>query len=418
MILNKIDSLLTHKRVVAYSRIILIALLLFFIFGYIFNTIQHETFNTGDFRAFYTAGIILSYLEGDNYVDLYNFDTQRNVQEKYGLIKSNESPTIYINPPTFAWLMVPFTKLPYVFALNIWRFFSLLIAIFSINYLTKELKLGLNWGEPFTILLASVPGFITVLSGQNSFLFLGVYTIVFALLSKGHDFSAGCFLGIGLLKPQLIWLLPALFILHRKWKAFLGFTLAALFIFINSYYLVGFKGISEFVALFMSDIYIEGLQAQAHKMHSVPSFIRLIYGLNISTASLSLAAIAIIMIMVGYMMTKNCLEFELTKIISLSILGAIIASPHLFHYDLSLLALPYLFLYSWTKESGQGYLASRNVRLCMLSLYFILWTSLFITEVIKVQISVILIIYLFVFICRQFLKEQKVKNINNEINVS
>jgi hypothetical protein len=387
--------LLTRQRVVGYSRMILFAIILALIFWSYTGDIDTRFFRQGDFIAFYTAGVIVQDGCGNSF-NLYDVEKQRIIQNEYGIIEPHEMPTVFLNPPLYAWLMVPFSKMPYSIALNIWRLFIIVIALLSTIIITKNLRLDLKWWDSLTILLVSLPGFAVVINGQNTLFFLGLYAIAYMLFTKQHDFTAGVILGFGALKPQLFLFLPVVLIFQKKWNALIGLSSGFLLIISVSVLLVGQEGIVEYLKVFTSNVYLDGIQVQVHKMHSFPAFIRLILGLETNPVYLTFFTILSLTVLFGYLSLIKSLQLESSSLLSLSILGTLIATPHLFHYDLTLLLLPFLVIYSWTKDKKQSYIMSRNSRIALLALFIYLWLGFFIIEIVGVQFSVLLIIYLFV----------------------
>ena len=377
---------------------ILVAIILTSIIGSYTGHLDADIFRMGDFKAFYTAGVIVREARGEVHIDLYDLDKQRAIQDEHEIIGPGEMLTAFFNPPAYAWLMAPISKLPYVAALNLWRLISIAVAAISIVILTRKLRLDFNWWDTLTILLISLPGFAIIISGQNTFLFMGLYAFSYLLLTKGHDFTAGTILGLGALKPQLILFLPVILFFQKRWNALLGFGTGVLLIIMGSVSLVGLDGMVDYFNIFTTDAYLDGIQIQAHKMHSFPAFIRLIIGIDINPTYLASFSVIALALVFGYFSKKKSFRYEASGLLSLSILGTLIATPHLFHYDLALLLLPVLVLYSWTHHNRINHIASRNIRLTILALFILIWLSLFISEIIRVQFSVLIMIYLFIIV--------------------
>ena len=376
----------------------LIAITVTFIVGNYTGHVDADVFRQGDFKAFYTAGLIVNEARGEDSLDLYDIEKQISIQDQYDIIGPGEELTIFLNPPAYAWLMAPISKLPYVTALNLWRLISIAVASISIVILTRRLKLDFKWWDTLTILLVSFPGFVVMISGQNTFLFIGLYAFSFGLLMRGHDFSAGALLGLGALKPQLFLFLPVVLLFQKKWHALMGFAAGSLSVLLFSAAMIGPGGLIEYFQLFTTDVYSYGIQIQADKMHSFPAFVRLLFGLEINPTYLALFTALALTAVFAYLSLKRGYEFEVSSLYSLAILGTIIINPHLFHYDLALLLLPFLFIYSWTRRNELSYILSRNLRLALVLLFAYLWLGFLFIEMIKVQVSVLLIIYLFVLI--------------------
>jgi len=396
--LNKFDSLLTRQRVVAYSRLGLLTIAAILVIGSYTGDIDTRLFRKGDFSAFYSAGIIFNKADSKESLDLYDIDKQEKIQEEAGIIESGEMPTAFINPPLMAWLMTPFGQMPYVAALNLWRVLSIGFAILSIIILTKLIKLDLNWWDSFTMLVASMPGFAVLLSGQNTFFFIMLYAIAYYLTVRRNDFTAGIVLGFGVLKPQLFLFLPVVLVFQKKWNTLAGFTAGAFVVGSSSIILIGLDGIADYLKVFDSNVYLHGIQVQADKMHSLPAFIRLIFGTGLNANYIAVVTLLLLSLVFGYLSFKKGIGYRPLALFSISILGSIIVAPHLFHYDLSILIIPFLFIYGLTRKDTLNYIRKRNYRLLLLVTYGSLWVSFFVTEAIRIQIPVLLIIGLFMIV--------------------
>jgi len=392
----KIDSLLTRQRIIGYSRVILITIIITLFLSYIVGYIDITLLANVDFAAFYTAGLMLSSDFNNDKANLYDYTKQLAIQVDNEIIDDGDMPTIFLNPPFYAWLMVPLSKISYIYALNIWRLVMVGVAYISIAVLKRQLKLRLKSRDIFTVFLASFPAFAAILLGQNTFLFIGLYTLSYILLLKKHDYGAGFILGLGVLKPQLFLFCPIVLMFQKKWNALLGLITGCLLIAIASVAIVGVEANISYLTLFEKDIYLLGIQDQAYKMHSIPAFFRLLFGLN--STYIALVTCFVLNLMVWYWSYVKQYKFNAQVLISLSIIGSILISPHLFHYDLSLLLLPYIFIYSWTKESGIIHNQNRNYRITLAVLYPTIWISMITAEHSNFQVSVFLILVLFVYI--------------------
>ena len=400
-VLNKIYSLLTRQRVVVYSRALLFAIIIFFSLGILSGHIDTEEFKKGDFRAFYTAGIIVNETNNLNSMELYNLERQTSVQREYKMIEAGAIPTIYLNPPLYAWLMVPFTAMPYPSALAVWRLINVMVALLAVVILTTQLKLDLKWWDAFVIFIASYSAVSVIFLGQNTFLFLGLYAFALLLLNKGRDFAAGFILGLGALKPQLFIFLPVVLLFQKKVSLLLGFVSGVLVIISASFYLVGLEGIAAYGELITDRFYLQVIHAQVQKMHSFPAFIRLMMGTEINATYLALTAFLVLSLVLGYYSFKKSLRLQKQGLLALSILGSLIIAPHLFHYDLVLLLLPFLAIYAWTGDNYPGYRQARNYRLLLLALYLYLWASHFTVALAPVQFSLLMMVCLFLVTLKQ-----------------
>lgn len=397
-ILFRMDSLLTRKRIVGYC---IVAIVVCLLVPLVFSTLgicNISDLNRSDFMAFYTGGKIVA---GGNLDKLYNPDFQGSLQYSEG-IKEDEI-ALFLNPPAYALLMVPLAALPYDLALTLWRILSIAVALLSVMAISRSQDpgKGIGWKIPAIVLLASFPSYGTLMIGQNSFFSLGIYASVFCLLRKRMDLAAGLILSLGLLKPQLFWLLPVALAVMGRWRAVAGWLAGATLMGVVTCLVFGADGINGFLGIFRSNLYNKGIQALLPQMQSFSAFVRLLWGENVSPFTVSLFAAAVVAAVTLYT-AYVCRKTEIARegIVALVIPGTILASPHLFYYDLVLLALPYLVIYNWLSRGFFSTDQSRNTRLLLVLLYCLIWVSLIYIKAIPVQLTVPLLAWLFFLLAR------------------
>lgn len=168
-----------------------------------------------DFVAFYTAGRIVASGEGS---ELYSLDLAHEIQlEIYQTETENFNP--YLNPPFYALLFVPFSKLPYAQAAVLWMGMNLGLLWLSIRLLDPES----HWRK-FWLILTWLPAWAAITFGQNAFLSVFILSLVYILWKNKHHFLAGMVLGLLLYKPQLVigvgflWLVD----IQHRWKNLAG----------------------------------------------------------------------------------------------------------------------------------------------------------------------------------------------------
>jgi alpha-1,2-mannosyltransferase len=171
-----------------------------------------------DLLAFYTGGKIL--LQGQS-VQLYDLSFQQTLQQE--LVGSDWTDIeAFVNPPFYAWLSVPFAKLPYLLSFAIWALFGLLGLWISLRLLdAKDPRRSFIWS------LTWFPIFATVSFGQNSLLSLTLFSLTYWLWCRERLWAAGLVSSLLLFKPQwvigvgLFWLLEW----RRNMPALLGLIL-------------------------------------------------------------------------------------------------------------------------------------------------------------------------------------------------
>jgi alpha-1,2-mannosyltransferase len=129
----------------------------------------------------------------------------------------------YRNPPFYALLYLPTSRLPYLASYAIWTAISLAM-----------LWLGLHWlgvrkqWTAFVVSLSFYPVFAVVSFGQNSLLSFGFFCLVFRLMERRRLLFAGLAAGLLLYKPQLLLGLGLWWLLNSRqyWKCLLGLAIA------------------------------------------------------------------------------------------------------------------------------------------------------------------------------------------------
>jgi hypothetical protein len=160
-----------------------------------------------DYMAFYTGGKIVSSGQSAN---LYNLKYQYDLQ--HTLLQSDwTSIYLYVNPPFYAWLFVPFAQLSYRISALVWMGLGL-----------AGIGLGIKWlhvSKPmrtFAWVLTFFPVFAGVSFGQNAPLSLLLLCLTYALWRKERRLAAGFVSSLLLYKPQLLIGLVLLWLL--EWK--------------------------------------------------------------------------------------------------------------------------------------------------------------------------------------------------------
>jgi hypothetical protein len=178
-----------------------------------------------DFPDFYCAARMLS--EGAGH-QLYNVDLQRQYQARY----AGRVGTLYIHPPFEAVLYLTVSWLPLRRAYLLWFLLNLAFLSFSGRRLSKEELIPWDWRVFLVAALTFVPALLCLQQGQDSLFLLLLAILAFAALRRKRSFAAGCWLGLGLFKFQIV--LPLVLVLFltqrgttRKQLA-KGFSLSAL----------------------------------------------------------------------------------------------------------------------------------------------------------------------------------------------
>ncbi len=194
-----------------------------------------------DFKIFYTAAKIVREGHGSQ---LYDEATQLRVQQEFvsaPILQLGLLP--YNHPPFEALLFVPLSLLPYWAAFVAWDLINVGILFVLPRLLGPHVPLLQQVTTPTCVLasLAFFPIFVALIHGQDILVLVLLFALAFVALKKNSDWSAGCWLGLGLFRFHL--LLPILFALlwQRRTRAIYGFFAVSMGLGILSVLTVGWK---------------------------------------------------------------------------------------------------------------------------------------------------------------------------------
>jgi hypothetical protein len=194
-----------------------------------------------DFKIFYTAAKIIRAGQGSQ---LYDEATQLQVQKSFApkaILRAGLLP--YNHPPFEALLFVPFSFLPYWAAFFAWDVVNLGI-LFVLARLLRPHVACLQQLTTLTCVLASLaflPIFVAFIQGQDILVLLLLFTLAFVALRNKSDWTAGCWLGLGLFRFHQ--LLPIVFALlwQRRARAIYGFLSVGLGLAVLSVATIGWR---------------------------------------------------------------------------------------------------------------------------------------------------------------------------------
>jgi hypothetical protein len=299
----------------------------------------------GDFLGFYTAGHLVAHGNPEGLADRH---VQRSFQE--GVLGSSlDAVALWVSPPYFAWFFVPLAQLPYVAAYFAWILASLAALWFAFRTLGSELGLTSTPGKMLWIGVQYYPALQWLLNGQMSGLWLTVFSVVFVLLRRGRDVPAGLLLGCLACKPPLALGLVVALAAARRFRAVFA-TLASA----STFVALGFLTLPEAMHAYLERsgelvALVRGKGYASVGLHGSFEFATLLCdGFSHSFASVLgvvltlglLGSIALLWARSPWLPESQAWDVRMAATLALGLL----ASPHLFIYDLSLLLLPLFIL--------------------------------------------------------------------------
>jgi Glycosyltransferase family 87 len=295
-----------------------------------------------DFLQFYVAGTIA--LRGDPGA-LYD----PAAFAKLGAKLVPESSGVYYLPvygPQMSLLFAPFALLPYGWALLAWVLIT--TAIYGICcWAVWSTCLHLrNEGPTIVIIAAAFPALFNLIThGQNSAIALACLTGAFLALRQNRRCLAGLAIGMLVYKPQLAIVMACVFVVSLQWRIVVGaisgaaLQLGAAWIYygtstMGAYY-QWIRGIGNINHL---------LEPKPYQMHSLLSFWKLLVP-NLQMAVGLYILCACVLLVASCRIWRTAAPLSLRY--SFLLLATVLISPHLFVYDLVILAPALLMAGDW-----------------------------------------------------------------------
>lgn len=261
-------------------------------------------------------------------------------------------PNLY--GPQVGLFFVPLARLSFPAAARIWITASLLVFFACVYLLWKSCPgLRLHSGIVAICAIAFPPLFHFFVRGQMSALVLACFTAAFLAFRANRLWFAGVALGFLVFKPQFLVAIPLVLLLAHAWKTLAGLVVAAgaQLAFTTFYF-----GPAVMHAYFDTLWHMPRVVGAAElslapiQMHSLRSF----WSLLIPRPELALVLYAlssIVMVGVAAVAWKSSAPLALR--FSALTLAAVLVNPHLFVYDLLVLAPVLLLLADWILSNPQ-----------------------------------------------------------------
>src|SRR5579864_154414 len=194
-----------------------------------FWTVYWFTFVRGnlrgpDFFNFYAAAKLYVVNGG---AAVYDIAMQKQVELQItGQDPSRFIVLPYFHPPYYTLLIAPLAYLDYRHAYYVMAAVNVVLvaALVAILVRTSLRVHGRGWLVAASMIGGFFPLFVTVLQGQSDLVVLVPLAGAYAAWARGRIGIAGALTALALSKPQLLLLVPVLFITRRAWRALGGFA--------------------------------------------------------------------------------------------------------------------------------------------------------------------------------------------------
>lgn len=293
-----------------------------------------------DFVHFYQFGTIVRSPERSH---AYDPETQNRLLEK--IMRPGETVPIsflHESVPYFGLFMTPFTLLPIDAAQVCFNLVTLTFGCFGLMLLLKlrdDLKL---WQKATIVagIIGSYPSIYTLSIGQATWLLAGIVSCYIYLFIKKKDILSGIFLALTTIKFQYLIFLAIPVLVARRMKLIIAAVIAELLLLLVSAQVIGWQAILSYPQyLYNTDI---NLPVKAQGMMSTRAVFSMLMPQAPATyCSLAVAVGACVILALSWKLVDRSQSKESTwALMALTIVAALVFSPHTHVYDALLLAVP------------------------------------------------------------------------------
>jgi len=255
-------------------------------------------------------------------------------------------PNLY--GPQVALLFVPLTRFSFPVAARIWVTLSLLVYCGCIYAVVKTCSSLAPYSAIVAIAAVAYPPlFHFFVRGQVSALVLACFTAAWLAFRSDRDWLAGIALGLLIFKPQFLVAVPLVLLLARSWISFATLAGAASAQLVLTWACFGLAVMrSYFDALSHIPRWIGTVELNLApiQMHSLRSFWSLLIPWpNVAFPLYVVSSIALVSIAAATWKSSSRLTLRFAALT----IAAVLVNPHLFVYDLLVLAPALLLLVDW-----------------------------------------------------------------------
>jgi hypothetical protein len=254
----------------------------------------------------------------------------------------------YFYAPQVALLFIPLLHFSFLAQAEIWVALSVLVYCACVYFVWKTSASLQQHGRLVAIgAIAYPPLFHFLVRGQLSAAILVCVTAAYFAFLARRNFLAGIFLGLLVFKPQLLVAIPIVLLLAGAWRALAGLTVSAIaqLGFARLYF--GSSVMRAYVDMLLHSARQPAtteLRLSPVQMHSLHSFWEILVPWHSGVWALYLLS-SLAVIAMGAAVWKS--SSSLAVRFSALILAAVLVNPHIYIYDLLVLAVPLLLLADW-----------------------------------------------------------------------
>jgi arabinofuranan 3-O-arabinosyltransferase len=265
----------------------------------------------------------------------------------------------WLYPPTFLFVAASLSLIPYAIAFAIWVFGTFLAYLAAIRAIVGDRK-GYFLAAAFPAVVANI------IVGQNGFLSAALIGGTLTFMER-RPICAGVLLGLLTYKPQLGILFPIVLLASCRWRVFITASVVAALITAASWLTFGSKSWQAFLPSVGYAFYSNNM-IDWGKLQTTFGLTRALGGSDVLAWTVQIV-VSLITAGVITLLWRSRAAYEI-KAAALSA-GTLLATPHLFAYDLVVLAVPLAFMFQLGCARGfLSYELPGMVLACLLILIF------------------------------------------------
>ena len=294
-----------------------------------------------DFFNFYAAAKLYVTNGG---AAVYDIAMQRQVELQItGQDPSRFIVLPYFHPPYYTLLIAPLAYLDYRHAYYAMAAFNLLLAVALVVILVRT---SLRVHGRGRLIAASMIGgffplFVTVLQGQSDLVLLVPLAGAYAAWARGRIGLAGALSALALSKPQLLLLIPVLFITRRAWRALAGFVGVLLALGAVSVAAFGFGPVLDYLGAVGTWAVTGHLPNTGQLVYTDPAVYSLRNVLEAVPGGGKVVAFVILVLLLALVALSLSWRPDKPRLdFALAVAASLVLSPHQNVHDLALLVIP------------------------------------------------------------------------------
>jgi hypothetical protein len=355
-VFDALAQLLTRKRITVQAS--LLAILLWGAYAVNLATPGLRDlagdFKGGDFLHFYIAG---SLLRAGRAIDLYD-PSAHAVLQKALLPQSAGTYFVPMYGPQFYLLVEPLAALPYAWAALVWALLNGALYFGSCYAVLRTCRYLRSQSGLVFLLAVAYPAFFSLIAfGQSSAPALALFVLAFLALETRQAFLAGLAIGCLVYKPQLGVAAGIALLGAGEWKLIAGAITAAVTQLGFAWIYFGSEVMKRYGQSFFRLRSAEPfLEPKLYQMHSLRSFWSLLLPWESAAFAVYLLS-AVAILLVGVICWRRGKDGRL--VFATLLFCTVLVAPHLWTYDLVILAPAFLLIAEWVLQHPARQTAKR-----------------------------------------------------------